>query len=266
VHETATPAIDRSGLLIGVAVGIPAAVGAGAVMAMFRSFFESANAALVLMLVVVAVAAVGGRTAGVVTALAAMASFDFFHTRPYLSMTIDSRDDVETTVLLLVAGIIAGTIGLAGRSARHRAGEARSEIRRIHRVAEAASSGRAPSEVLAVAQDELRELLTLRESRFEAMPYADDAVRPRLGRTGAIAPQAALRYTRRNDGRGGFELPAEGAEIPVLAHGEEIARFVLMPTPGTPTSLEARMAAVAIADQVGNVWTAAPAPPKKERP
>ena len=53
------------------------------------------------MIVVVAVAALGGRMAGIVTALAAVASFDFFHTRPYLSMAIDSREDVETTVLLL---------------------------------------------------------------------------------------------------------------------------------------------------------------------
>ena len=50
------------------------------------------------MIVVVAVAALGGRAAGIVTALAAVASFDFFHTQPYLSLAIDSRDDIETTV------------------------------------------------------------------------------------------------------------------------------------------------------------------------
>ena len=73
-------------------------------MAAFRAIFDTTNAALVLMIVVVAVAALGGRVAGVVTALAAVVSFDFFHTEPYLSLTIDSRDDIETTVLLLIAG------------------------------------------------------------------------------------------------------------------------------------------------------------------
>ena len=97
---------DRRGLLIGVAVGLPSTVAIGATMATARSFFDTTNAALVLIIVVVAVAALGGRTAGVVTALAAVLSFDFFHTRPYLSLAIDSREDVETTVLLLVAGAV----------------------------------------------------------------------------------------------------------------------------------------------------------------
>ena len=112
------------GLTIGVVVGIPAAVGVGALMATVRSFFGTTNAALVLMIVVVAVAALGGRVAGIVTALAAVVSFDFFHTQPYLSMSIDSRDDIETTVLLLVAGVLVGTIASAGRSARRREGSA----------------------------------------------------------------------------------------------------------------------------------------------
>ena len=67
------------------------------------------------MIVVVAVAALGGRAAGIVTALAAVVSFDFFHTEPYLSLAIDSRDDIETTVLLLVAAVLVGTIASAGR-------------------------------------------------------------------------------------------------------------------------------------------------------
>src|SRR4051812_2928890 len=131
----------RASLTIGVVVGVPAAIGVGAFLAMFRSVFDSTNAALVLMIVVVAVAALGGRAAGIVTSLAAVASFDFFHTKPYLSLAIDSRDDVETTVLLLMAAVLVGTIAAHGRSARRREGSANAEIRRIHRVAEAAASG-----------------------------------------------------------------------------------------------------------------------------
>jgi hypothetical protein len=258
--------IERTGLITGVAVGVPAAIGVGAVMAAFRPVFNSPNAALVLMIVVVAVAAMGGRTAGVITSIAAVASFDFFHTEPYLSMTIDSRDDVETTVFLLIAGVIVGTLASSGRSARHRAGEASSDIRRIHRVAEAASSGREPADVIAVAQDELRALLGLAESRFDAMPYTETGDRPRLARNGAIGAQRVLRYARQDNGRGGFELPDQGVEIPVLARGQEIGRFVLVPTPGVGTTLEQRMVAVAIADQVGHVWTPSVQPNWKERP
>lgn len=260
--ERATrPSVDTTGLLIGVTVGVPAAIAVGAVMATVRGLFNTTNAALVLMIVVVAVAALGGRAAGIVTALAAVVSFDFFHTRPYLSLAIDSRDDIETTILLLVAGVLVGTIASHGRSARHQAGSTRSEIRRIHKVAEAAVSGRDPASVIATAQDELRALLTLQESRFEALPAPDHVARARITRSGAIEGLTARRYGRTEAGTGGFELPADGVELPVLARGQHIGRFILVPTPGVATSLEQRMVAVAIADQVAAVWI----PTEKER-
>lgn len=249
------PGIDPTGLVIGVAVGIPAAVGVGAVLALARDVFDQTEAALILMIVVVAVAALGGRAAGIITALAAVVSFDFFHTQPYLSLTIDSRDDVETTILLLIAGVIVGTLASWGRRAEHRASDARTEINRIHRVAEVAASGADVPTVIAVAQDELRALLTLRVCRFEAIPFDDDELRrPRLGRNGSIELQPLMRFARSGH-RAGFELPGEGVDLPVLARGREIGRFVLIPTPGVPASLEERVVAVAIADQVATVWS-----------
>jgi Domain of unknown function (DUF4118) len=245
---------DRDGVVIGVAVGIPAAIGTAALLALARGVFGQTNAALILMIVVVAVAAIGGRTAGVITALAAVVSFDFFHTRPYLSLTIDSRDDVETTVLLLIAGLIVGTLASSGRRARHEATDARTEIGRIHRVAEAAAVVGEVAAVVGAAQEELRALLTLRECRFEAMPFPDTVRRPRLGRNGAIELQSTMRFARTGH-RTGFELPAEGVDLPVLARGLEIGRFVLIPTPGVATTLEERIVAVAIADQVAAIWT-----------
>ena len=163
--------IDTTGLTVGVVVGVPAAVGVAALMATARSFFGTTNAALVLMIVVVAVAALGGRVAGIVTALAAVVSFDFFHTKPYLSLAIDSRDDIETTVLLL------DRRGCSSARSPRRAAR-RAAARDRPRTTSGASTAwprrrpRAPMRPMsiAVAQDELRELLTLRECRFEALP------------------------------------------------------------------------------------------------
>ena len=263
--------IDRTGLLIGSAVGVPAAILVGALVGIPRSLINSTNAALILMIVVVAVAAIGGRAAGILTALAAVMSFDFFDTKPYLSLKIDSRNDVETVIELLVAAVLVGTIASTGQLARRRAGSANVDIRRIHRVAEAAASAAQVSDVIGIAQDELRDLLHLSACRFEAAPYADGAVRSRLSRNGALRLQTVVRYGRSEHG-GGFELPADGAEIPVLARGLEIGRFVLEPTAGFVTTLDQRVVAVAIADQVGAVWTptaSAPAahvtPPQDER-
>lgn len=195
----------------------------------------------------------------IVTAVAAVLSFNFFHTRPYLSLAIDSRDDIETTVLLLIAAGVVGTIGSTGRSAQRRIGSASSAVHRIHRVAEAAVSGRDAATVIATAQDELSALLGLQECRFEAVPAAADAVLARIGRNGAVEGRRDMRFGRSDDGRSGFELPAEGVELPVLARAQHIGRFVLVPRPGVPVSLEQRIVAVAKADQVAAIWTP-PAP------
>ena len=96
------------------------------------------------------------------------------------------------------------------------------------------------------------ELLTLRECRFEALPA--DTRLPRIGRNGAVEGATAVRYGRGDDGRGGFELPTDGVELPVLARGQHIGRFVLVPTPGVAVALEQRVVAVAIADQVAAIW------------
>jgi len=250
------PSIDSRGLWIGAAVGVPAAIGIGAGLAAFRPLFDTTNAALVLMIVVVATAALGGRAAGIVAALAGVVSCDFFHTEPYLSLAIDSRDDVETTILLLLAAVLVGTIAAHGRTARRREGSATAELRRIQRVAAAAASGRTPADVIGVAQDELRGLLALRDCRFEARPTTDDQVDPRIGRRGAVEGVSSMTFGHGADGRGGFELPVGGVRLPVVARGQHVASFVLVPTPGRSSSLEQRLVAVAIADQVAAVWTA----------
>jgi hypothetical protein len=46
-------------------------------------------------------------------------------------------------------------------------------------------------------------------------------------------------------------LPGPELELPVQGRGRTEGRFVLTPTPGYPVSLERRVVAIAIADQVG---------------
>lgn len=256
-RRLAPPTPDEGPIMM--AVGATAAIALGAILATVRDQVGQTNAALALMVVVVGAAALGGRVAGAGTAVAAVLSFDFFHTRPYLSLTIDSRDDVETTVLLLVAALAVGTLATAGRIARHEAGGARSELARIHRVAEAASSGDEPGTVTAIAERELVELLGLAACHFETIERQQTGPLPQLGRSGAITSTTGLRRAPKPDGAAlGFELPESGAEIPVLSRGRRIGRFVLTPTRGVGTSLEQRMVAVIIADQVAALWDRQP--------
>src|SRR5215203_4158084 len=83
-----------------------------------RGDMLAANIALILMATVVIAASLGDRAAGVVGALTATLSFDFFHTKPYLSLTMTSADDVETALVLLVTGIFVGTLAARRRRAQ----------------------------------------------------------------------------------------------------------------------------------------------------
>ena len=223
--------------------GIGAVVVAGALVGV-RGRMVNANVALVLVIVVVLAAALGGRGPGMATAVIAALAFDFFHTEPYLALTINSRDDVETAGLLLVVGLIVGEIASRARRSRAAATGGRTEIVRIHRLAEQVAGGADPADVIMSGQTELAALLDLSDCRFEAAPGGPSL--PRLERSGAL-PQGMLGWYS----HGGFELPAEGVELAVLSRGQPVGRFVLVPTPGRSASLEQRIVAVAIADLVG---------------
>ncbi len=228
---------------VGVVLGGIAPIFVAGLLVGVRDVVQNANVALVLVVVVVVAAAIGGRGAGVCAAVVSALSFDFFHTTPYLRLTIDTADDVETTVLLLVVGLLVGHVAAGSWRARASAEASSSEIWRIHRVAERAARGEEAADVILAAQDELAELLALRSCRFEAQPFLP--VLPRLERSGHVD----TRVFRLRDG--GFELPAEGVELPVYGRGQQLGRFVLEPTPGVGVSLEQRVVAVAVADQVG---------------
>jgi hypothetical protein len=186
----------------------------------------------------------GGRAAGAAAAVSAALSFNFFHTVPYLTLQIDSADDVETTLLLLAVGLAVGQLASYRRHPLRTGERPSDEIRRIHRVAVMGEPGRhTAADMIMAAQTELSQLLNLRSCQFEAFPFTH--LLPRMERTGVVA---VMEY-RGPDA--GFALPAEGAELPVQGRGHVIGRFVLVPQPNTSATLEQRVVAVAIADQVG---------------
>ncbi len=98
-----------------LAVGGPLVL--SALLGVVRDDVDRAPAVLALVLVVVAVAAVGDRLAGVLAALAATAGFDVFLTQPYLSLVIVHPADVELAVALGVVGLSVSELALRGRRA-----------------------------------------------------------------------------------------------------------------------------------------------------
>ncbi len=209
----------------------------------FRDDLASANVVLVYVLVVVCGAAVGTRWSGALTAVVAAMSYDFFFTRPYQSLKIDNANDLETTLLLLALGLIVAELVAFTRRHRAHAASRGDEIQMLRRTAEMVASGTTSDRVLDTVRDELVELLSLVECRYEAAPFTSTL--PRIERTGAIEG-AHRRWIA-----GEFTLPGLGAEIPVAARGQTFGRFVLIPDVSVGVSIEERIVAVALVDQLG---------------
>ena len=216
-----------------------------------REHTANVNIALALVIVVIAAAGIGGSQAGLVTALTAALAFDFFFTQPYLSLKIDDAADVQTTVLLLVVGLVAGQI--AARSRRPKATKRSNldELRRLQRVTDLAARGDSPDDLVLEVQAELIETLQLVDCRFERPPFV--GAYPELTSTGGLVGPVTWRAPD------GLSLPSEGITIPVIAGDELYGRYVLVPTPGLVTPLDRRLIATALVGQLRVALVARPA-------
>src|SRR5882724_11861566 len=233
---------------IDIALGGLAPIVVGAALVVVRGHVASVNVALVLGIIVVASGALGGRAAGMVSALTAAASYDFFHTRPYLSLLIHDADDIEMTILLLVLGLVSGQLAWQTRVAARERDGGRGGLDQIRRLADQVAQGNESADVIAAARSELIDLLHLVDCQFEAAPFHDRLYLPQLQRTGVVAHR---RYRMQPGGDLEVELPAEGIALPVLSRGQIVGRFILDFGPGAGATLEQRVVAIALADQVG---------------
>jgi K+-sensing histidine kinase KdpD len=245
--------VDRERELVGAIVGVGGTIALAFALVTVRDDIINATAALVLVVPVLLGAVIGGRWAGFASAVVAAMSFDFFFTKPYLSLTIAGHDDVETTLVLLVVALLSAEIGIRGRRTLRRATVARSEVDRLYRVAEMAAGHADAGDVVLAVQAELIGLLDLDDCVYEAQP---GATLPCLERNGAVAG-ATLRLAGSD-----FALPEDGVELPVAARGRAYGRFVLHPHSGVGVSLEQRRVAVALADQLALVLAVAGRPPR----
>jgi K+-sensing histidine kinase KdpD len=220
---------------------LPCAV--SALLVPFRSNFPNTDAALVLVVVIVAVAANGHRPAGWIAAISAAVWFDFFLTRPYERFTITRHTDIETAVLLLVVGIAITEIAVRNRQHKTTAVEEANFVARIHSAAAAVATGESATFVVMQVAAQLIDLLFLRDCRFD--PAASDQHGAYMTQGGDVL-LAGMRWGVEQMG-----LPGSEVELTVEYQGRFFGRYVLVPTPGKPVSQERRIVAAALADQVG---------------
>jgi hypothetical protein len=211
----------------------------------WRGHLDTADNALFLVVVIVAVASTGRRVAAVLAAISSALCFDFFLTRPYYSFRITRQADLITGILLLVLGTAVGEIAARGHNHRLAAWQSRREVASIHSVTELAASGQEPPVLIAAAAHELQSLLFLRECEFTRSDPGRVVARVTAGGDLTVGGE---RWSTEDLG-----LPARGVNLPVRGNGWLLGHFLLTPTPGKSVPPERLVVAVAIADQVGAV-------------
>jgi len=210
----------------------------------FRASFPNTDAALSLLLVVVAVAANGYRWAGYLAALSAAVWFDFFLTRPYEELTINRRADIETTVLLLVIGVAVTEIAVWGRRQQAAASRRAGYLDGINAAAQAVAAGSSTAELIAQVSARLTELLSLRSCEFQ---YGKAG----LGRPARLQMDGRV-VTEHRTYAASEGLPDDtDLELLVENGGVLQGRFLMRPRPQAHPTLEQRLVAIALADQVG---------------
>jgi K+-sensing histidine kinase KdpD len=224
--------------------GLAAPLALAAVLVPFRASVPNTDAALAMLLVVVAVAANGDRLAGVLAAVSTAVWFDFFLTRPYERFTITRRTDIETTVLLLVIGVAVTEIAVWGRRHYALASRRAGYLDGINNAARAVAAGGSAPALIDQVSGQLMQLLSLRSCVFQ---YGVAGLgRPaRLNRDGSVSFGPS--HWADDEGFGA------NTDVELLAEGGGIfqGRFLMTPAPGARPSLERRLLAIAFADQVG---------------
>jgi K+-sensing histidine kinase KdpD len=216
-----------------------------AILSLFRDHIANTDAALVLVLVVVAVASNGFRVAGVLAALSAGVWFDFFMTRPFDRFAITSSTDVETTLLLLAVGVAVTELAVWGRRKHAQAGRDAGYLLGIQAAAEVASVGGSPTALIETVAGELTKMLGLRRCSFE---YG----------TAGLGQPARLRH----DGRVEWKhkvwdveqhgLPVDSdIELIVESGGRLEGRFLMRAAADMHPTRSQRLVAVTLAGQVG---------------
>jgi hypothetical protein len=228
---------------IAILAALAAPLAAAAVLLPFRGSWSNTNVALLLVVVVVAVAAIGSRVAGALAAVGAAIWFDFFFTLPYYRFTIRSSADVTTFVLLLVTGIAVSQLAARVRQLKVVAITDAGYLAQIHETAALAKSARFPDAVVDHVNGELTRLLDLQGSRYEYGSL--------LGHPPRLEPDGTVWVGHSRWDIEQWGLPGQEIELRTFGNGQYHGRFMLKAKPGSKPSLQARLVAVALADQAG---------------
>jgi hypothetical protein len=242
-----------------VALSVVLPLGIAVAWIPIRTKLPNVDLALVLIVAVAAIGALGQRLGVVLSAVSAALWFEFFDTVPFERLGIARSPDVETTLILAVVAVMVGE--LAVRTTRHR-GFVRAETENLSSIRSAAALVASGEELVGVIEAvvaDLTRLLSLRACSFESTDA--DPSRARLGRDGAL--ELSSRPVPVTAAAGAAPV----TELPVIVQGETIGQFVLEFDPREPPAHDRLLVALTLADNVGAAFLAQappPVPPDKQ--
>jgi K+-sensing histidine kinase KdpD len=194
--------------------------------------------AIVLVVPVVVVAALGATGPALVAAVSAGTSFAVLLTPPYYRLAFTDADDRLATMVLIVVGFAVGLINHRLVGARTSDATRRSELDHLLRFASEVTAATPADQLAASACKHLQAVLRLQSCQW--LPGAQPAGGPVLLPTGGI-----MGYIKDlNPDRA--QLPS-GLELPAMCGGVEIGCFALSPESGKVVSYEERLTAATIA-------------------
>ena len=234
--------VRRHGRRYSLSASLLVPPGVAAIFVPVRTSFSNVGAALTLVAVIEAMAILGRRLGGMVATLSAAVWFDFFLTPPYERFTISHRPDLETTISLVVVGLIVTELAARSRSHRRAATEESAFVSLLAATAARAGTGSSHEQLVSTAAEDLTRILSLRACHYQAdvrgRPHAQIMADGSVVHVGMRWPASEL------------GIPGPQAEIPCVWHGAPLGRFILTPSPGLAVSSEQRIVAVALVNVV----------------
>jgi Domain of unknown function (DUF4118) len=214
----------------------------------FRASVANTNAALLLVVVIVAVAAQGYRLAGGVAAFSSGVCFDFFLTQPYQRFSIRDRADIETTLLLLVVGVAVTELAVWGHAQQAEASRVAGYTAGIQDALAAVGDGASATAMIDQVCRQLTLVLALKACRFDYGTGVVGGNHPRLRPDGQVEVDGAVCDVEH------LGLPvAHDIEIPLMNAGRYLGRFVLTASSAARPSLAQRLVAVTLAERAAGL-------------
>jgi K+-sensing histidine kinase KdpD len=216
-----------------------------AVLAPFRHSFANTDVALLLVLVIVGVSSNGQRVSGIVASVSAAIWYDFFFTQPYESFSVTRREDVETTVLLVVIGVGVGEVAARARRNLALVNRQAGYLTGLHDAASAAAAGASVPTLINDVSQRITQLLGLEECRFQRGVAG-------VGQHARLLPDGRVIV-----GKTEWDVEMSGlptgreTELLVESGGVLQGRFLLRASGESRSTAAQRLVAIAYADQVG---------------